>query len=314
MFRREYIVARETQTKPCEWCNAAVTRSPQQQRGRMYWTCGRSCANKIRIHNGHTVGWGDNPHRGKQDTRPCVVCAGSITRYLKTENIDKQWTCSHQCSARYRIRTQQEKGTWHQPIKPKRGDTVPCEQCGKPVYRCKGEQKKNKRFCSPQCASSAQAKNQISRSCEVCGVEMRLRPSEAKRRFCSKACNAVVMTKRPMARLHNGKPARKDRQGYVVVWEPEHPNKAFHGWQYEHRLIVEKSIERYLGSDEHVHHINGIKDDNRIENLEIMDGKEHAILSGREYRDGVTAKLEELELLRAEVEEYRRRFGPLQRD
>ena len=44
---------------------------------------------------------------------------------------------------------------------------------------------------------------------------------------------------------------------------------------YEHRTIMEQHIGRKLDNSEHVHHINGIKTDNRIENLEIISNSEH---------------------------------------
>lgn len=55
---------------------------------------------------------------------------------------------------------------------------------------------------------------------------------------------------------------RMDDKGYVLL-------KTADGWKSEHRWVMERHLGRVLYSSENVHHINGVKDDNRIENLEL---------------------------------------------
>ena len=59
------------------------------------------------------------------------------------------------------------------------------------------------------------------------------------------------------------------REGYVLVKVPEHP-KNFGGWYYEHRLVIEKYLDRMLEVWETIHHINENKTDNRLENLRLL--------------------------------------------
>lgn len=63
--------------------------------------------------------------------------------------------------------------------------------------------------------------------------------------------------------------------GYVLIYAPTHPNCTKRGYVFEHRLIVEEKLQRFLNSSEVVHHINGNRSDNRVENLEVLDDVSH---------------------------------------
>lgn len=76
----------------------------------------------------------------------------------------------------------------------------------------------------------------------------------------------------------------KDYWGYVFIYAPYHPKAMNGGYVREHRLVMEKFLGRYLEDNEVVHHKNGIKDDNRLENLEVMSDREHKRLHSRERK------------------------------
>ena len=80
-----------------------------------------------------------------------------------------------------------------------------------------------------------------------------------------------------VAKLKKGvghKTTRKD--GYVSIYFPDHPKSSKDGYIMEHILVMECYIGRWLKDDEVVHHKNKIRNDNRIENLQLMTFKEHA--------------------------------------
>lgn len=71
--------------------------------------------------------------------------------------------------------------------------------------------------------------------------------------------------------------------GYIYAYAPDHPMRTSKGYVMEHRLVMEKHIGRLLTKDEIVHHKNGDRTDNRIENLELTTKKRHF----KDHFDGV---------------------------
>lgn len=84
----------------------------------------------------------------------------------------------------------------------------------------------------------------------------------------------------PRRRTDAGTYLRKD--GYTLEYYPEHPRCDLRGYVMQHRLILECSLGRFLTPIERVHHLNGQKSDNRLENLAlVVDQSAHM----REYHD-----------------------------
>ena len=70
----------------------------------------------------------------------------------------------------------------------------------------------------------------------------------------------------------------KINNGYVLVYSPNHPSCDEGKYVYQHRLGMEQHLGRCLTTQEVVHHINEIKDDNRLCNLQLMLSREHSTL------------------------------------
>ena len=93
----------------------------------------------------------------------------------------------------------------------------------------------------------------------------------------------------------NWKNGKVNHNGYIRIYCPNHPNQ-INSYVFEHRLIMEIKIKRYLEKNEVVHHLNGIKNDNIIENLVLLSKKMHDYISvieryGRKVKERVTKRI-----------------------
>ena len=95
-------------------------------------------------------------------------------------------------------------------------------------------------------------------SCLSCGEQfetLACRPNT----FCSRKCHATHRGARPEA---SNVGEVRYRNGYRWIRTAEK-------WRAEHRVVMESVLNRPLEAGENVHHINGVRDDNRPENLEL---------------------------------------------
>ena len=144
-------------------------------------------------------------------------------------------------------------------------------------------------------------------ACPDCGKERWVRLAKGKP--ARERCNSCAMRARLTGRIgnmaRNWKGGCIISNGYVFVWLP--PNDFFypmaHNRSYvlEHRLVMANHLGRCLHRWELVHHKNHIRNDNRIENLQLVSDDRHKQITILEMQiNKLKAEIQELkDIIRA---------------
>ena len=156
---------------------------------------------------------------------------------------------------------------------------IVCKYCKK-TFIDKSHKKKPRAYCSLKCLSAAQGWGEKYKlSCKMCGNIFYVNKARYKNaKYCSRSCACKFQIGHtPWNKgisCYNGEShpnwkggITKNHHGYVYVYSPNHPHKTIFNKMRRSRLVMEKHLGRLLKKEEVVHHINHIKDDDRIENL-----------------------------------------------
>jgi hypothetical protein len=141
---------------------------------------------------------------------------------------------------------------------------VNCLNCGREfnIYPSTLKWHKTK-CCSFKCRNKYHHKEI---TCKQCGKTFQVIKS-SKRQFCSLKCSCAYHINFRNPTWKGGRFTQK--HGYIMVYIGNGK------YRFEHDLIMEKYLGRSLDKNERCHHKNAIRNDNRIENLELVTISEH---------------------------------------
>ena len=180
--------------------------------------------------------------------------------------------------------------------------------------------RKNRIFCSDKCAREFRKIKEPpkSKKCATCKIEKNReefwtnKDKASGLHFECKSCGAEKLKNRPnewkeKEKIRNRIRGRKKlglstdlsisykrskdmekwrmiSNGYIVIGRPNHPNARKCGMIFEHVFIMSEFLGRPLNKKETVHHKNGLRYDNRIENLELWS---HSHPHGQRIEDKI---------------------------
>lgn len=172
----------------------------------------------------------------------CDLCGNICLKNKHSIKKLKIGFCSINCQA-----------TFNGILKSLSSKFVNCEYCNKKMFRNKNQLERSKHYyCNTSCQMKAEYSKGIRDKYET-----------------TKIANETLR-RRTQDRFDSGQIKKMfDKYGYVHIYVPKE------GFVREHRYIMEQHLGRKLKDEEHIHHINHVKYDNRIENLKITTNSEH---------------------------------------
>lgn len=213
--------------------------------------------------------------------KTCECCKQPFYCYPSEVELGRKY-CSLTCRSKHRF----DKPL---PAPSRTPVNFTCKECKKPFTMMQGYLTAYKKkfgreplYCSSECSYNGQRKDADERNklvCHHCGkTEIRSRTKTGNRiyrdqKYCSRKCKVAAQMKRASDKFERGEYKKHiKRHGYVYITVPSLSRGTQRG-VLEHRHVMSQHLGRNLLPDETVHHINGNRQDNRIENLELFSSR-----------------------------------------